>query len=72
MTLSVKVQIRNSDKQVNAKTMMTKKTVIQGSTASTYIKYCVFREYLCRSPVDMLTYIDDMVVVNKNTPSTQQ
>ena len=72
MTLSAKVQIRNSDKQVIAKTMMTKKPVIQGSTTSNYIKYCVSREYLCRPPVNMLNYIDDMVIVNKNTPYTQQ
>ena len=71
MTLSVKVQIKNSDKQVNAKAMMTKKTVIQGSTTSNYIKHYVSREYLCRPPVNMLHYIDDMVVVKKNTHYTQ-
>ena len=72
MTLPVKVQTRNSDKTVIAKTVMTKKSVPQGLTASTYITYWVSREYLCLPPVNMLTYIDDMVVANKNTPSTQQ
>ena len=72
MTLPVNVQTRNSNKKVIAKTVITKKSVSQGLTASTYTTYWVSREYLCLPSVNMFPYIDDMVVVSKNTPSTQQ
>ena len=72
MTLSVHVQNRNSDKTVIAKTVITKKSVSQGLTASTYTIYWVSREYLCLPSVNMFSYIDDMVIVSDNTNSTQQ
>ena len=72
MTLSVYVKDRNSDKTVIENTVITKKSVSQGLTSSTYTICLVSREYLCLPSVNMFSYIDDMVIVSDNTNSTQQ
>ena len=71
MPLSVTVNNKKSDKQVNRKSMMNRSTLMQGSTAYISIMHHTLREYLYRSPVDMLHYIDDTIVVKKNTSHTQ-